>query len=184
MLVTSVDSENNLFRVEHAVSVELADLVTATDWMSLPWQRQEGQENWARRRVTDTAIPWIDQWHSELNDQWSAIEQQVGRKLNPYSGTAWWVDEPGFTCSMHTDGHLPNAMQLYWIMPSDQYGTGFYHFKNTNSLKHQFDSVPNSGYIMLNHLDPDGSQPLQWHGMFNPVPADAYRLSSYFYFYK
>jgi hypothetical protein len=36
MFVTSIDSENNLFRVEPAVSVELAALVMATDWMSLP----------------------------------------------------------------------------------------------------------------------------------------------------
>jgi hypothetical protein len=98
MFVTSIDSENNLFRVEPAVSVELAALVMATDWMSLPWQPQEGQENWARRRITDTAIPWIDQWHQEISSQWSYIEQQVGRKLHSYFGTAWWVDEPGFTC--------------------------------------------------------------------------------------
>ena len=36
VFVTSVDAENNLFRVEHAVSAELASQVLATDWMSLP----------------------------------------------------------------------------------------------------------------------------------------------------
>jgi hypothetical protein len=51
MLVTSIDNENNLFRVEHAVNAVLAAQVLATDWMSLPWQPQEGQENWARRHV-------------------------------------------------------------------------------------------------------------------------------------
>ena len=92
MLVTPIDSENNLFRVEHAVSVDLAELVVTTDWLALPWQRQEGQENWSRRRITDTAIPWIDQWHRELGQQWSTIESTIGRQLQPYFGTAWWVD--------------------------------------------------------------------------------------------
>ena len=40
MLVTPIDSENNLFRVEPAVSVELAQLVMSTDWINLPWQPQ------------------------------------------------------------------------------------------------------------------------------------------------
>ena len=112
MLVTPVDSENNLFRVEHAVSAELAELVVATDWISLPWTRQQGQENWTRRRIVDTAIPWIDRWHTELNQHWPTIEQDIGRKLHPYSGTAWWLDEPGFTCSMHTDGEMPGSLLL------------------------------------------------------------------------
>ena len=70
MFVTAVDNENNLFKVEHAVSADLAAQVLATDWIGLPWQRQEGQENWARRRITDSAIPWIDQWHQEISSQW------------------------------------------------------------------------------------------------------------------
>jgi len=163
MLVTAVDSEINLFRVTHAVSTELAAQVLTTDWMNLPWQRQEGQENWARRRITDTAIPWIDQWHSELNQQWSTLEQGVGRKLHPYSGTAWWLDEPGFTCSMH----------LTWQGP----GTAFYWYKDPKTLRYQTPEQSNAGYAMINQAHSTGYRSLIWHAMLSP--SDSYRISSY-----
>lgn len=152
MLVTAIDNENNLFRVEHAVSAELAAKVIATDWLALPWQPQEGQENWARRRIVDSAIPWIDQWHNEIISKWSTIEQQVGRQLHPYFGTAWWLDEPGFTCAMHTDGEMPGSMHLTWRGP----GTAFYWHQDPATLRYQTPSVPNAGYIMINQPDVAG----------------------------
>lgn len=173
MLVTPIDSENNLFKVEHAVSEDLAEQVLATDWMTLPWTRQEGQENWARRRIIDTDITWINQWHHELNKQWPTVEQQVGRKLHPYSGTAWWVDEPGFTCSMHTDGEMPGSMHLIWQGP----GTAFYWHKNPSMLRYQTPEQPNAGYIMINQADSTGYRQLLWHAMLTPV--DSYRVTSY-----
>ena len=84
--------------------------------------------------------------------------------------------------ALHTDGHVPTAMQLYWTVPGTEFGTGFYHYKNLDAILYQFDSRPNSGYIMLNHLNPDGSQPLLWHAMLNPVPANTVRVSSYWRF--
>jgi len=172
MFVTAVDSENNLFKVEHAVSAELAAKVVATDWLSLPWQRQGGQENWARRRITDSSIPWIDQWHQEVESQWSNIERHIGRRLQP-CGTAWWLDEPGFTCSMHTDGEMPGAMHLTWRGP----GTAFYWYKNPSTLRYQTPEQPNAGYIMINQPDSTGYRRLLWHAML--TPSDSYRITSY-----
>jgi hypothetical protein len=173
VLVTPVDRENNLFCVEHVVSAELAAQVMATDWMSLPWQPQEGQESWARRRITDTAIPWINQWHHELSQHWSTIEQSVGRRLHPYSGTAWWLDEPGFTCSMHTDGEMPGSMHLTWQGP----GTAFYWHKDPSTMRYQTPEQFNAGYIMINQADAAGYRPLMWHAML--TPSDLYRVTSY-----
>ena len=173
MLVTPTDSENNLFQVEHAVSAGLTAQVLATDWISLPWQRQEGQESWARRRITNTAIPWIDQWHCELDDQWPTIEQQVGKKLHPYSGTAWWLDEPGFTCSMHTDGEMPGSMHLTWCGP----GTAFYWHKDPATLRYQSPEHANAGYIMINQPNAQGYRQLLWHAMLKP--SESYRVTSY-----
>ena len=173
MLVTPVDAENNLFRAEHAVSTKLAELVMATDWLNLPWQPQEGQESWARRRIADTAMPWIDQWHCELNDQWPAIEQQLGRKLHPYSGTVWWLDEPGFICNMHTDGEMPGSMHLTWRGP----GTAFYWYKDPTTLRYQTPEQPNAGYIMINQVNSTGYRQLLWHAML--TPSDSYRITSY-----
>ena len=173
MFVTPVDSENNLFRVEQAVSEHLAAKILATDWINQPWQPQQGQESWARRRIQDIALPWIDQWHQEIQAQWPGLEQAMGRKLQPYFGTAWWVDQPGFTCSMHTDGEMPGSLHLTWQGP----GTAFYWFRDPAHLRWQCPSTPNAGYAMINVPDQDGSRRLLWHAMLTPV--DYYRITSY-----
>lgn len=173
MFVTPIDSENNLFRVEHAVSANLAGQIAATDWHNLPWQPQEGQESWLRRRINDNVLPWIEQWHAEIAQAWPTIEHGIGRKLQPYFGTAWWVDEPGFVCALHTDGEMPGSMHLTWQGP----GTAFYWYKNQNNLRWQCPSVSNAGYVMINQPDSDGSRRLLWHAMLTPVSY--YRVTSY-----
>ena len=173
MLITPVDSENNLFRVEHAVSDQLAELVEATDWMALPWQPQEGQESWARRLIDNQAIPWINQWHNEMIQNWPMIEQCIGRKLQYYCGTAWWLDEPGFVCKMHTDGELPGSMHLTWRGP----GTSFYWHNDPATLRYQTPEQPNAGYIMVNQTDAQGYRRLLWHAMLSP--STTYRITSY-----
>ena len=109
MQVTPVDSEYNLFKIENIFSQDLVDKILATDWLNLAWDRQEGQENWARRRIRDSEIEWLSQWDNELRNQWDKIQTQLGIKIAPYFGTAFWVDEDGFTCSMHTDGEIGRA---------------------------------------------------------------------------
>lgn len=175
MQVTAVDQENNLFRVEHAVTSSLADKVLATNWLALPWERQQGQELWARKRVVDSAIPWINEWHACLEQAWPGLEQQLGIAIQPYQGTAFWIDEPGFTCSMHTDGEMPGSLHLTWQGPS----TTFYWYKDPSSVRYQVPSQPNSGYAMINQANHIGYRPLLWHAMLDPVPANSLRLTSY-----
>lgn len=175
MQVTPVDQENNLFCVKQAVTSSLADKVLATDWLALPWERQSGQELWARKRVINSAIPWIDEWHTCLEQSWSSLEQQLGIKIRPYQGTAFWIDEPGFTCSMHTDGEMPGSVQLIW----QGSGTTFYWYKDPSAVRYQVSSQPNSGYVMINRADDNGYRPLLWHAMLDPVPTNSLRLTSY-----
>lgn len=175
MQITAVDSDNNLFRVEQVFSSDLVDKILATEWSQLPWQRQEGQENWKRRRITNSAIPWIKQWDQEMNQQWPCIEEVLGTKILPYCGTAFWIDEPGFKCDMHTDGELSGSMHLTWAGP----GTSFYWYNSVESLRYQVPSQPNSGYIMINQSDATGYRPLLWHAMLDTVPANSLRLTSY-----
>jgi len=175
MQITAVDSDNNLFRVEQVFSSDLVDKILATEWSQLPWRRQEGQEQWKRRRVDDNSIPWIEQWHHEMCQQWPGIETALGIAIRPYSGTAFWIDEPGFECSMHTDGEMPGSLHLTWAGP----GTSFYWYKDTTSLRYQVPSQPNNGYIMINQSDATGYRPLLWHAMLDTVPANSLRLTSY-----
>lgn len=171
-----------LWAVTDLLPPDQAAEILATDWLNLSWVRGTKQESWPRRHIawTDPVAQRLGEYITQTLPE---INSAVGTCFSRASGV-FWVDEPGFTVAMHTDGHLPNSLQLYWNMPdnSTQYGTGFYHSKNADSLLYQFDSSPNTGYIMLNHADEDGSQPLQWHGMFNPVPLATVRVTSYWQF--
>jgi len=169
-----------LWQVTDLLPAEQADQIQAADWLNLTWVRGAKQENWLRRQI-QWNDPVAQQLSNYISQQLPAINQATGSEFTQASGI-FWVDQPGFQVDMHTDGHLANSLQMYWIVPGPEYGTGFYHYKDPKSLLYQFASVPNTGYIMLNHLNEDGSQPLQWHGMFNPVPAGSIRVSSYWQF--
>lgn len=173
MQICSVDQENNLFRVENLLSTELAQQVLATDWTSLPWARQEGQENWARRRIVDSAIGWLPQWHAEMHVIWPKISNILGTDIAPYCGTAFWLDEKNFTCGMHTDGELPGSLHMTWTGPA----TTFYWHNDPSTVRYQVPSAPNTGYIMINQPDATGYRKLLWHAMLTPV--ENFRITSY-----
>jgi hypothetical protein len=174
MNIQPIDSANNLFSIADVVPDDLVKQIVATDWMSLEYTKEQLQKTWPRRRIKDSAIPWIDQWHTHLRSIWDQIihstQSDPPVQYLGYTGTAWWVDKPGFDCAMHTDGELPGAMQLYWIGNANQ-GTTFYHSNNVKDLRHRFELVPNSGYIMIR--DP------QWHAMLKPVQPNQLRVTSY-----
>lgn len=179
MQIYAVDAWRDLFRVEGVCPDDLVNAILTTEWSALRWQRQEDQQHWRRRRIDSEEIAWIHSWDQHMRAIWPAIESAVGRSLRPYSGTAWWLDEPGFVCDLHTDGEMPGAMQLTWIGVSASLGTAFYHYRDPASLRYQFPMQSNTGYIILNQADQTGYRHLQWHGMLTPVPDDTYRLNSY-----
>ena len=177
---TPVDDRGRLWAVEDLLPPDqLADIM-ATPWQDLAWNPSGGQESWPRRQIA-----WDDPTAQRLGSYISAELPQINRALGTafrQCGGHFWVDQPGFTVPLHTDGHVPNAMQMYWTVPGAEWGTGFYRYKHTDSLMYQYQSRPNTGYIMLNHLEDNGSQPLLWHAMLNPVPEGAIRVTSYWRF--
>lgn len=179
MQITPVDHYQDLFRVESVCPDHLVQDILATSWSTLSWQRQEGQQNWRRRRIDTQEIQWIDSWDNYLHSIWPQIESTIGINLLPYSGTAWWLDEPGFTCGLHTDGEMPGAMHVCWSGASQDLGTTFYHHKDPNTIRVQFPMLTNTGYIMINIAREQGYRHLQWHGMLRPVPDNTFRLTSY-----
>ena len=146
----------------------------------MQWVRGELQEHWTRRHINADQHPVLQEVSNCIWQCIEEIEQLCGVVFaNKYPPTVWWYDEPGFDVTMHTDGHLPSTMQLFWIAPSKEFATQFYEFKNLNSCISQLEFIPNSGYLMLNMLDENGSQPLQWHAMLNKVPKNMFRVTSY-----
>lgn len=175
MQITAVDHESNLFRITDVFPKSIVDLVLNESWLELDWEPQQGQESWRRRRIKHTAIAWINQWHDYLKSVWPTIQSQLSVPINEYIDTAFWVDEPGFQCPLHTDGEMPGSMQLTWRGP----GTSFYWYKDTKSLRYTVPAQINAGYIIINQADSTGYRPLLWHAMLDTVPADSYRLSTY-----
>jgi len=177
---TPVDDRSRLWQVQNLLPADQAEEIVATDWMALATSLSSGQETWARRQVLWND-PQSQRYSSYINQQLPKINLALGTQFTQ-AGGHFWIDLPGFAVALHTDGHVSNAMQLYWTVPDPDLGTGFYRYQNLDSLLYQFRSNPNSGYIMLNHPEPDGSQPLLWHAMLNPVPDGSIRVTSYWRF--
>lgn len=175
-----VDDCARLWSVADLLPSAQAEEITATNWLSLESGPSGGQETWPRQQVA-WSDPVAQRYSEYINASLPEINLALGTAFTR-AGGHFWIDQPGFTVAMHTDGHVPTAMQIYWSVPGPEYGTGFYQYKNPDSLLYQFTSRPNTGYIMLNHPDPDGSQPLLWHAMLRPVPAGHIRVSSYWRF--
>lgn len=169
-----------LWQVENLLNPAQVKEIINIDWLSLPWKSLQ-KKNFPRREII-WDCPQIQKAKIYIDNKLLEINQATGSNFSGCAGH-FWVDEPGFVVDMHTDGHLDNALQMYWIVNDETFGTGFYNFKNRDTLLYQFKSVCNTGYFMLNHPNEDGSQPLQWHGMFNPVPAGTIRVTSYWHFY-
>jgi hypothetical protein len=180
MDIVSIDSRNRIFQVTDLLSHALADNILSLDWTKLIWNRPAQQESWSRRNIDPSQCPDLEKVSEFIWQHLEVIEHAcnvtfVGR----YPGTTWWYDEPGFDVNIHTDGHLPATMQIFWIAPGTQFATQFYKSKNPVDVITKFEFIPNTGYIMLNMPNNDGSQPLQWHGMLNKVPENTFRVSSY-----
>jgi hypothetical protein len=153
----------------------------AKDWLSASWQKQDMQLDWLRRALITEADPVL----IEVNEYMPILQAQISAECGinfdfsvNRGNTVWWLDEPDFTVGVHTDGELPSTMQIYWVSPTADLGTFFTEFKDHTPYK-KFVPTPNTGYIMFNGPNTDGSQPLIWHGMTDPVPAGTFRVSSY-----
>jgi hypothetical protein len=180
MQVTAIDSSNRIFQVNNLFPQDLVDSVLNLDWPNISWHRPAQQETWNRRNINTNQTTALEKVSEFIWQQIETIEDKCNVKfVGRYPTTTWWYDEPGFDVNIHTDGHLPATMQIFWIAPGKQFATQFYKSKNPGDFITNLEFVPNTGYIMLNMPNADGSQPLQWHGMLEKVPENAFRVSSY-----
>jgi hypothetical protein len=183
MQITPVDHDSNLFAVTEMISQSLVDKILQTPWLSLTYHVEPSNRD-LRRRVHNSQLSWINEWHECIDQAWETIVAHTGCDHLEYfnldgSATGFWIDMPTYTCPMHTDGELPGAIQMYWIGPNEDLGTTWYHYKDADRVRHSFKFKPNTGYIMINRPDLTGYRKLQWHGMLTPVPDNSFRVSSY-----
>ena len=181
MKISKVDQAGRLFLIQDLVAPDLLHDIMSLDWRSLPTLPPAPQQkNWLRREINLSAYSIqmrLTEAIYQLTDQ---IQEYCGVEWDFIGVPMWWIDYPEFKVPVHTDGHLPSALQMFWAGPGKQYGTVFYDCYQ-NVLK-QFDFTANTGYLMLNQLNSDGSQPLLWHGMQHTVPLDQIRVTTYHVF--
>lgn len=186
---------DRLFQVKNVFDENIMNLVKSINWSSLPWQRGLGQESWSRRRI-DTNVDEVNTLSSLMIPFIEQINDVLEIDIDP-NCVNWWLDEPGFTCGTHIDEFLPKTIQLYMLCPNENVGTSFYNHVPRGDLSMfewmsrieqsplvKFKSIPNTGYVMLNYPEEDGTTPLLWHNMNVPVPENSIRLSCYYYMTK
>ena len=182
---------NRLFQVENIFDEQVMETVNTINWLELPWHKGDGHEEWKRRRI-NLGIPEVVELNKMMQPFIEKINEEMSMDINTNTVT-WWLDEPGFTCGIHVDQYLPKTIQVYMICPNEEVGTSFYKpvkpdrpvddefiFEISQYPLYTFKSIPNTGYIMLNYPDSDGSTPLLWHDMHVPVPDNCIRLSCYY----
>lgn len=180
MIITAVDDQQDLFLIEDILPIELINQIQQEQFWEYPWEKQEMQLDWARRKLISngTLLEKIDIEYNRLLDQ---IAQATNIEFtNKFCWSAFWLDYKGYTCDIHEDGAERNysplmAMQIYLTESDDELGTVWYKDSQGTTIRYQFPYKINTGYLMLN-------RPGQWHGMLNQVPKDHLRLSSYTYF--
>ena len=180
MNITSIT--DRLFLIKDFLTQDLLNQLSTIEWATISADQQEPSGQLHRRKMPFNSHSIMTTFDHYVWDNLKTIESATGVEFDGKRPvTAWWYDEPGYVCPIHTDGHLVSSMQLYWYGATEDYGTVFYNSKNPDDTLYKFKFISNSGYLMLNQLNEDGSQPLQWHGALNIVPVGMYRLSSYTY---
>jgi len=193
MNIVAIDDRKDLFQIKDVISNETIDKLSKVELEDLPWTHVKGQEDWKRRQLRVMPNTVFEQIQKEINSQTELISAVIGRIITQIH-VRYWLDMPGFTVTPHIDNSVvDNAFQLY-LKDCDNAGTVFYNIEEdeieirddvqkwyyfgpidrSNSIRHTFDCVKNTGYIMLNNK-------LQLHGVPTTLGKDDLRLSAYCY---
>ena len=190
--IIAVDDRKDLFAVKDLITDELMNELSKVELKDISWTKMEWQEDWKRRKLEVESDSVFKQIEKEINSQAKLIGAVIGRTINNISVT-FWLDLPGFTVTPHIDNpKVDNALQLY-LKDCNNAGTSFYNPKDSeietkddeqfwhyigdkvpSSLRHTFNCVKNTGYIMLNNEK-------QLHGVPTTLDKDDLRLSAYCY---
>lgn len=177
MNITAVDDKKDLFLVENILPADIIHEIQQQDFSVYPWELQQGQENWRRRKL----LPPADSCLHKIDPYLNSVRLEIADILNvaftrTFCWSSFWYDSVGFTTDMHLDGSLPIAMQLYLKSGPENLGTVFYHSNAVPwKIRYKFPYRANTGYIMLNNPD-------QWHAVPSVLGPGQERLSSYTYF--
>jgi hypothetical protein len=192
MNIRPIDDLNNLFAIKDAVSEELIHELSQLNLMDMPWEPQKTQEQKNRRCIIVEPHSVFERIEKHINSKKSILEEVLQMKIESI-WPAFWLDLEGFSITRHIDNSkVDKVMQLY-LTNNDSSPTIFfdvdeseiyekdtlqkYYYKDGEGpipkVRHQFDCIQNTGYMMINNKT-------QLHG--NPdmcIGPDEQRLSMY-----
>ena len=184
MSVELVQGSKRLLAVTQAVDPEYLDKINSVDWLRRAYEMDEHSRvsSAFRRRIL---MP------CDLQD---AVDREIQRLLPiicavsgqsyEWIASSWQICEPNWVCPMHTDGHKPNVMIIYWQTPGPEFGTTFYNSSDPTDVWHEFAGIPNTGFFANYEPNPGESWPELWHASLQSVPAGSYRLLTRYEFQR
>ena len=195
MEIIAVDSKKDLFQIKDVITDETMNELSKVELEDISWTKQEWQEDWKRRKLHVAPDSIFEQIGKEINSHTETISKAIGETIKRIE-VIFWLDLPGFTVTPHIDNpKIDNAFQLY-LKDCVNAGTSFYNPKDSEieirddnqrwhynpdtgkaTLRHTFNCIKNTGYIMLNNK-------LQLHGVPTILDKDDLRLSAYCYLEK
>jgi len=170
--IQSVDTRRDLFQVADILDSDTLIRLSYEALESLPYTKQEWQEDWKRKRLIELPGSVLETIASEINSKRTHISELVGLDITKID-TRFWLDYEGFFCGRHIDNPgVDYVMQIFLSDAPINLGTVFF---DDGKIRKAFDFTKNSGYIMFNNDS-------QLHGMEQRVPKNVQRLTSYSYF--
>lgn len=195
MNIVAIDDRKDLFQIKDIISNETMDKLSKVELEDLPWTHMKAQEHWKRRKLRVMPDSIFKQITKEFDSQAELISAVIGRIITQIH-VRYWLDMPGFTVTPHIDNPEVDIVLHLYLKDCDNAGTSFYNPKDSEietkddeqfwhyigdevpgSLRHTFDCVKNTGYIMLNNEK-------QLHGVPTTLGKDDLRLSAYCYCMK
>ena len=172
MNIEPVDTRSDLFRVSQPLPDELLAELAKLPLETVPFTKQEWQEDWNRRLLVPTQGSVLESIAEYYDSKRTDIGKYIGLDITKID-TRFWLDYEGFDCERHLDNDgVDYVMQIFLSDAPSDLGTVFY---DNDQVRKAFDFTKNTGYIMFNNKD-------QTHGMEQKVPKDVQRLTSYSYF--
>ena len=172
MKIEPVDNKLDLFEVSLLLPDDLLAELSKLPLDTVPFTKQEWQEDWNRRRLVPTQGSVLESIAEYYDSRKSDIGKSTGLDITKID-TRFWFDYEGFDCGRHIDNDGVNyVMQIFLSEAPTDLGTVFYE---DDRIRKAFEFTKNSGYIMFNNKG-------QTHGMEQKVPKGVQRLTSYSYF--
>lgn len=183
--VEPIKGSRRLFSVQLAITPEYVKRLNQVDWLSRPYEMDDhsSESDTFQRRILTECLDVQAMIDVEIQKLVPKINE-IAEKNYTSVGSTWQICEPNFVCPMHTDGHKPNVMIIYWQAPGVEWGTTFYNTNDPTDVWYEFPAVPGTGFFANYEPELGEPWPLMWHASLKAVPENHYRLLTQYEFHR